>query len=97
MAKNTDQKEGSKFRTVENDGFGASKKKELAVGDLVEWSSWEYNLVDEYFYTQQGLLVDIIKDKRVSGWVYLAKIVPFGSEKEVEIPLISVRKMKKPN
>ena len=93
MAKNIDQKEGSKFRTIENDGFGASKIKNLEVGDLVEWDAWEYNLIDEYFYTQNGLLVDIIKDKRISGWVYLAKIMPFGGEKEVEIPLISVRKM----
>jgi len=37
--------------------------------------------------------VDIIKDKRVSGWVYLARIMPFGGENEVEIPLISIRKM----
>jgi hypothetical protein len=93
MTKNIDQNEGSKFRTIENDGFGASKVKELAVGDLVEWDSWEYNLVDEYFYTKNGLLVEIIKDKRVSGWVYMAKIKPFGDEKEVEIPLISIRKM----
>ena len=93
MAKNIDQKEGSKFRTIENDGFGASKTKKLEVGDLVEWDAWEYNLIEEYFYTQNGLLVDIIKDKRISGWVYLARIMPFGDEREIEVPLISVRKM----
>ena len=93
MTTNTDQNEGSKFRTMENDGFGASKTKNLAVGDLVEWDAWEYNLVDEYFYTKNGLLVDIIKEKRTSGWMYLARIMPFGGENEVEIPLISIRKM----
>jgi len=93
MTKNIDQNEGSKFRTIENDGLGASKTKNLAVGDLVEWDAWEYNLVDEYFYTKNGLLVDIIKDRRLSGWTYLARIMPFGGENEVEIPLISIRKM----
>ena len=95
MAKNTDQKEDSKFRTIKNDGFGASKAKDLKPGDLVEWDSWEYNLTQEYFFTQTGLLIDITKDERVSGWSYMAKIIPFGEEREVQIPLISVRKMKK--
>jgi len=92
--KNTDQNEGSKFRTIQKDGFGASKVKKLKIGDLVEWDSWEYNLTQEYFFTQTGLLVDITKDERVSGWSYMAKIIPFGEEREVQIPLISVRKMK---
>ena len=30
MAKIIDQNEGSKFRTMENDGFGASKTKNLS-------------------------------------------------------------------
>ena len=94
MAKNIDQNEGSKFRTIENDGFGASKVKKLKIGDLVEWDSWEYNLTQEYFFTQKGLLVDIVMDERLSGWAYIAKIMPFGEEKEVLIPIISVRKMK---
>ena len=93
MTTNTDQNEGSKFRTMENDGFGASKTKNLAVGDLVEWDCWEYNLEDEVFATQNGLLIDIVKDRRLSGWVYLAKIVPFGADIPIEIPIISVRKM----
>ena len=93
MTKNIDQKEGSKFRTVKNDGLGASRIKYLKIGDLVEWDCWEYNLEDEVFATQNGLLVDIVKDKRVSGWVYLAKIVPFGADMPIEIPIISVRKM----
>jgi len=92
--KNTDQSEGSKFRTIQNDGFGASKAKKLKIGDLVEWDSWEYNLTQEYFFTQTGLLVDITKDERVSGWSYMARIIPFGEEREIQIPIISVRKMK---
>ena len=97
MAKNTDQNEGSKFRTIKNDGLGASKMKSLKPGDLVEWVSWEYNLTEEYFYTKKGLLLDIVKDRRVSGWVYMAKLMPFGGDKEEMIPLISVRKMTEEN
>ena len=97
MSKNDDQEQGSKFKTLENDAFGASKTKELSIGDLVEWTSWEYNLSEEYYFTKQGLLIDIIKDRRLSGWIYLGKIAPFGEEKEILIPLISVRKMRKTN
>lgn len=97
MSKNIDQNEGSKFRTVENDGFGASRIKYLAIGDLVEWDCWEYNLEDEVFATQNGLLVDIVKDERISGWVYLARIMPFGADNHIEIPIISVRKMTETN
>jgi len=93
MTTNIDQNEGSKFRTIENDGFGASKTKNLAIGDLVEWDCWEYNLEDEVFATQNGLLIDIIKDRRLSGWAYLAEIVPFGADMSIKIPIISVRKM----
>ena len=97
MSKNEEQKGESKFKTLENDVFGASKTKELRIGDLVEWTSWQYDLTDEHYHTKQGLLIDIIKDRRLSGWIYLAKSAPFGEEKEILIPLISVRKMKKTN
>ena len=97
MSKNTDQKEGSKFRTIQNDGFGASKTKELKIGDLVEWDSWEFDLSIEYFRTENGLLLDIFKDERISGWTYVARIMPFGSDKEVVMPLISIRKMTNTN
>ena len=93
MAKNTDEKEDSKFKTVENDGFGASKTKKISVGDLVEWDSWEYNLQEEVFCSKQGLLTEIIKDQRLTGWVYVARIMPFGEDREVFIPMISIRKM----
>ena len=94
MTKNIDQNGGFKFKTAKNDGFGASVARKLQPGDLVEWDSWEYNLTQEYFFTQKGLLVDIVMDERLSGWAYIAKIMPFGEEKEVLIPIISVRKMK---
>ena len=67
MTKNIDQKEGSKFRTMENEGFGASKLKDLSVGDLVEWDSWENNLTTDIFETKSGLLLDIIEEERLSG------------------------------
>jgi hypothetical protein len=97
MTKNIDQKEGSKFRTIQNDGFGASKTKELSVGDLVEWDSWQYSLSEEVFCTQNGVLIEIVKDTRISGWTYVGRIMPFGGKQEVLIPLISIRKMQGTN
>ena len=97
MTKNIDQKEGSKFRTMENEGFGASKLKDLSVGDRVEWDSWENNLTTDIFETKSGLLLDIIEEERLSGWGYIAKINVFGSGETLLMPLISVRKMQKRN
>jgi len=94
MTKNTDQKEDSKFRTIKNDGFGASKARKLDVGDLVEWDSWKEDLSEDIFEVKTGLLLAIEKDRRLSGWAYIAKISEFGTGNEVIIPLISVRKMK---
>jgi hypothetical protein len=97
MTKNTDQNEGFKFKTAKNDGFGASVARKLQPGDLVEWDSWSESLETEVFETKCGLLLDIIKEKRFSGWQYMAKISPFGPENEVILPLISIRKMQKRN
>ena len=97
MTKNIDQKEGSKFRTIENEGFGASKLKDLSVGDLIEWDSWGESLETEVFETKNGLLMDIIEEERLSGWAYIAKINVFGSGETLYMPLISIRKMQKRN
>jgi phosphoketolase len=84
-----------KFKTVKNDGFGASKLPDLSVGDLVSWNSWTDSLDTGIFEAQSGLLIDIFKEDRIHGWGYMAKIMPFGGEKEVIIPLISLKKMEK--
>jgi len=97
MTKNIDQNEGSKFRTMQNDGFGASKTKDLVVGDLVEWDSWAESLDSTSFEVKQGILMRISKSERFSGWIYMAEISPFGSENMLVLPLISVRKMQKRN
>ena len=83
--------QGSKFRTIKNDGFGASKTKKLKIGD--QWVGflgiW---LNTRVFFYQKGLLVDITKMKGCLVGLY-GKIIPFGEEREIQIPLISVRKM----
>lgn len=90
---NIDKNDQNKFKTTKNDGLGASKLEKLAPGDLVQWESWSYTENDEIFETKNGLLLAILKERRFSGWQYMAKITAFGDGKEVILPLISIRKM----
>jgi len=83
------------FKTMKNTGFGASNLEKLAPGDIVTWKTWEISLDSEVFETREGLLIDIFEEKRHENVVFLAKIMPFGAEKEVILPLISVRKSNK--
>jgi len=80
---------------MKNTGFGASNLEKLAPGDIVTWKTWEISLESEVFETREGLLVDIFEEKRHENLVFMAKIMPFGQEKEVILPLISVRKSTK--
>jgi len=83
------------FKSMKNTGFGASNLEKLAPGDIVTWKTWEISLESEVFETREGLLVDIFEEKRHENLVFMAKIMPFGQEKEVILPLISVRKSNK--
>jgi hypothetical protein len=83
------------FKSMKNTGFGASNLEKLAPGDIVTWKTWEVSLESEVFETREGLLVDIFEEKRHENLVFMAKIMPFGQEKEVILPLISVRKSNK--
>jgi len=80
------------FKTMKNRGFGASNAEKVAPGDIVTWKSWEISLENEVFEQNEGLLVSIFEEKRGQNTVFLAKIMPFGEQKHVEIPLISVKK-----
>jgi|TARA_B100000035_G_scaffold174803_1_gene149144 hypothetical protein len=97
MMSNSEENGDSKFNSIQNNSFGASKLKNLQVGDLVEWNSWTISLETEVFEAQEGLLTEIFEDFRAGGPVWMAKIIPFGSEKVVIIPLITVRKTTKRN
>lgn len=77
---------------MKNSAFGASNIEKVAPGDIVTWKSWEISLENEVFEVKQGLLVSIFEAKRGLNDVFLAKILPFGDEKHIEIPLISIRK-----
>ena len=77
---------------MKNRGFGASNAEKVAPGDIVTWKSWEISLENEVFEQNEGLLVSIFEEKRGQNTVFLAKIMPFGEQKHVEIPLISVKK-----
>ncbi len=92
MAEKSNDSDKNKFKTTKLDGFGASKTAELQVGDIVSWASWAEALDTEVFEDKNGILTDIIVQKRIQGWTYMAKILPFGEDKEIIIPLIVVHK-----
>ncbi len=92
MTTNTENSGSSKFKSIQNDGFGASKAQTMVVGDLVSWDSWAESLENNVFEERNGVLMGIYRNDRGYGWGYMAKILPFGNEKEIYLPLISVRK-----
>lgn len=92
MAGNSNDSNQKKFKTTKLDGFGASKASELKVGDIVSWASWAEALDTEVFEEKNGILTCIYVEKRTQGWTYMAKILPFGENKEIIIPLIVVNK-----
>ena len=94
MSEDIDKIVKSKFKTVENDGLGGSKVKKLEIGDLVSWNSWADTLDTNVFEERNGILMDILTESRIGGEKYMAKILPFGSNLPVIIPLIIVRKSK---
>ena len=71
-----------------------SKVKKLEIGDLVSWNSWADTLDTNVFEERNGILMDILTESRIGGEKYMAKILPFGSNLPVIIPLIIVRKSK---
>ena len=66
--------------------------RSISVGDLVAWDSWAESLDTGVFEEKNGLLLSIFKDERTHGWGYMAKIMCFGEDREVILPLITVRK-----
>ena len=94
MSEDIDKIVKSKFKTMENDGLGESKVKKLNIGDLVSWDSWADTLDTNVFEERNGILMDILTESRIGGEKYMAKILPFGSNLPVIIPLIIVRKSK---
>ena len=94
MSRDIDKLIKSKFKTIQNDGFGGSKVSKLEIGDLVSWDSWAEALDTNVFEEKNGVLLDILTESRLEGEKYMAKILPFGTSIPVIIPLIIVRKSK---
>ena len=94
MTTNTENSGSSKFKSMKNDGFGASKAKDMAVGDLILWDSWAESLEVEAFEEKSGVILSIYHVERVQGWGYMARIMAFGEDGEVHLPVISLRKAK---
>ena len=83
------------FTTSKNRALGSSKAQKFAIGDIVTWKTWSYNMDNEVFETKEGLLIEIIEENRLENIVLIAKIMPFGASEYEFIPLISVMKSQK--
>ena len=92
MAEKSNDFDKNKFKTMKNDALGASKAQKLKVGDLVSWDSWAESLETGVFEEKNGVLLTIFRDEGVHGWGYMGKIMCFGEDTEVILPLITVRK-----
>jgi len=94
MAQDIEKLIKSKFKSIKNDGLGHSKTFTLQIGDIVAWDSWSEMLDTNVFEEKNGILIDILFESRTSGQGYVAKILPFGSNLPILLPLIIVRKSK---
>jgi len=88
----TDKNTGKTFKTVRNEAFGASKLKYFTVGDLVSWSSLEFDDFGEPIRLESGLLKEIRLIKRDNYSSYEAVILDFMTQKEVIVSLIILKK-----
>ena len=85
-------KQKKHFETLKNESFGSSKLQEIQVGDIVWWSEPNLEGEDPPFVVQNGIIMEIWNDKRLSGSVYMAKIMVFGDEENVFLPLVTLHK-----
>lgn len=83
------------FKTSKNRALGSSKAQNFAVGDIVTWKTWSYNMESEVFESKEGLLIEIIEENRLENIVLIAKIMPFGASEYAFIPLFSLKKSQK--
>ena len=94
MAKDIEKLIKSKFKSIKNNAFGESKTFTLQIGDIVSWDSWSEMLDTNVFEEKNGILIDILFESKTYGRGYVAKILPFGSNMPILLPLIIVRKSK---
>jgi len=95
MAKKIVKIDENGFKSVKNRALGDSVALKLAVGDIVTWKTWEFNLESTEFQQKEGLLLEVIEETRLENIVLIAKIMPFGASEYIFIPLFSVQKSEK--
>jgi hypothetical protein len=95
MAKKIVKIDENGFKTTKNRALGDSKALKIAVGDIVTWKTWQFNLEDTVFEQKEGLLLEILEETRLENIVLIAKIMPFGASEYVFIPLFSIKKSEK--
>ena len=83
------------FKTSKNRALGSSRAQNFAVGDIVTWKTWSYNIDNEVFESKEGLLIEIIEENRLENIVLIGKIMVFGASEYDFIPIISLKKSTK--
>jgi len=75
---------------VEKSVFGETHSKEFAVGDIVEWSTW--NSADDEWQLHYGILLTIENEIRSNRLVSISKVMPLHSPTtELEFFTMSLR------
>jgi len=80
---------------MKNKALGSSKVDKIAVGDMVSWKSWSWDLNTDTFEDKEGLLLEITEETRLENVVLIGKILPFGASEYDFIPLFSLTKTNK--
>ena len=77
---------------LKNKVFGDSQTEKFEIGEIVRWPGWhieEENVSRNYKY---GVLLSIYTGKLDKREIKIAKILPFGASKPINISLILVKK-----
>jgi hypothetical protein len=76
-------------------GLGWSIASLFEVGELVSWANWSTNSNGEYkknYYN--GIITEIFSIPEGSRKVFIAEVIPFGSNIPIKIGVFRLRKLK---
>jgi|TARA_R110002110_G_scaffold42638_4_gene133725 hypothetical protein len=78
------------FMAIEKSIFGDLTSKEFAIGDIVEWSSWDSSIEEWKFH--YGILLTIENEIRSNRLVSISRVIPLeDSNNELEFFTMSLR------
>tara|TARA_R100000008_G_C3549481_1_gene149523 strand:+ start:664 stop:915 length:252 start_codon:yes stop_codon:yes gene_type:complete len=76
----------------EKDAFGENTSKDLKIGDIVEWSTWDSD--EEEWLCHYGVLVELKNEIRSNRLVSISKVLPINAQDiELEFFTLSLRRV----